>query len=388
MNPSPLLRPAAVFTLCLTAMPQVGATQALPVRSDSAGVEIVLNASIADAPIRYQVVPRPLVDIGGLSDHLDRELMETAIVSINRLQQGELVVPNGHTLQVYDGAGRWLRSHGRQGEGPREFRQVIYEICPGSERQFAAIEAGPARMAIFSDPETFTGSVRYNGRVTEHGCLRDGTLLVQLERQVGKPGDLAHYVVMDFSGRVLREFGSFPAFGYNRFFERRAHVVGGRGRVVVGDGSSHEFLQHDPSGRLVRVVRTGDIPRAFTAADLRALIRRRIPDGTPASVIDQAMNQVNGLERPERWPAYTRLQVDPANRTWLSEPVTMTGAPAAWAVFDSTGTLLGRVLVDSLQVPGSASRPMILQWGVQEVAVRYFDADGAIHVALLPLRDG
>src|SRR5690606_8629281 len=108
----------------LTSMTQVGAAQELPVRIDSAGVQIVLNGSIADAPIRYRIVPQPLVDIGGLSDHLDRELMETAIVSINRLQQGELVVPNGHTLQVYDGAGRWLRSHGRQGEGPQEFRQI------------------------------------------------------------------------------------------------------------------------------------------------------------------------------------------------------------------------------------------------------------------------
>jgi hypothetical protein len=388
-NPTKL-HPASLATVLgifcsLQAASSVGLSAQQPLRRDSAGIEIVTNGSIADAPLRYIVLPRPIIDIGGLSENVDNELRDDAIVSIARLQWGELAVPNGHTLQIHDGAGRWLRTLGQRGEGPREFRQVIYEICTGVDREFVAVEAGPSRMAVFEDPYTLSGTVRYDGRIAENGCLHDGTLVVQLERDTENPDAPARYVLVNFRGEVLRELGRFPVYGYNRFFERRAHLVGGRGRLLGGDGSTFEYRQYDLFGRLVRIVRTADQPQPFTAADLRELIRKRIPAGTPSSVVDQALRRANGLDRPERWPAYTRLQVDEANRVWIAEPVSLSSTAASWAVFDSTGALLGRVETDGVALPGAAAAPIFLRWGVQEVVVRYFDSDGAIHVAVLPL---
>jgi hypothetical protein len=376
----------AIVLWCVVMLPWTWVAAQQPVRRDSAEIEIVFNGSIDRAPISYTVIPRPIVDIGGLTDDPDNELRETAIVSITRLQQGELAVANEYKLQIHDGAGRWLRTLGRQGEGPREFRQAIYEVCPGAGRQFVAVEAGPSRMALFPDPETLAATVRYDGRATEDGCLHDGTLVVQLERTDQTPQEWPAYVVADFHGKVLRELGRFPAYGYNRFFERRAHVVGGRGRVIVGDGSAFEYRQYDLTGRLVRIVRTDDTAPRFTAANLEELLRRRIPPGTPADVADRALRQATAMELPERWPAYTRLQVDARNRVWIAEPTPLSGQAAPWAVFDSTGALLGRVETDGISLAGSAATPVVLEWGNQEVVVRYFDTDGAVHVAILPLR--
>src|SRR5690606_8668683 len=104
-NPTKL-HPASLATVLgifcsLQAVSSVGLSAQQPLRRDSAGIEIVTNGSIADAPLRYIVLPRPIIDIGGLSENVDNELRDDAIVSIARLQWGELAVPNGHTLQIH-----------------------------------------------------------------------------------------------------------------------------------------------------------------------------------------------------------------------------------------------------------------------------------------------
>ena len=72
---------------------------------------------------QWTVGPKPIVDLGGASTPQEEF---NRVPRVLRLRNGTIVVPNEGTknLRFFDGSGRYLRTVGRDGSGPGEFRSV------------------------------------------------------------------------------------------------------------------------------------------------------------------------------------------------------------------------------------------------------------------------
>lgn len=98
----------------------------LATRTDSAGVEIILNTGPAWPPNEgWQIDMEPTLQIGHRSDsdpHYDLLRVSAGTV----LGNGDIVVLVGASRQarVFSPSGEWLRSIGRDGAGPGELRRV------------------------------------------------------------------------------------------------------------------------------------------------------------------------------------------------------------------------------------------------------------------------
>lgn len=97
---------------------------ALATRADSAGIQVVTNAAPAwPAGAGWRIEPTPIVEIGPRPD--DDPNYDLLRVTSGRLlpDGGSVLVVAGHRqVRVYDPQGAWLRSIGRDGDGPGEFR--------------------------------------------------------------------------------------------------------------------------------------------------------------------------------------------------------------------------------------------------------------------------
>src|SRR5690606_16795253 len=117
--PSPLL--PAILLLAACGAGERAATD-IAVR-DSAGIALGEDtAAVWPEGGGWHLSPEPLVEIGVLDGAPEDQLFR--VVGARRLGDGRIVVANSgtHELRFYDAQGRHLRSVGREGEGPGEFR--------------------------------------------------------------------------------------------------------------------------------------------------------------------------------------------------------------------------------------------------------------------------
>ena len=188
----------------------------MPLRSRFWPTCLVLLATLS-APARAQVgtwtISRePIVSIGGLSDDSLYELSraESAI----RLSNGEIVVANRGSFQLrwYDVRGRHVRSLGRRGQGPGEFRSLY--VFNGAADTVFVHDNSNRRISRITPDGKFVG-IDSSGMPTGETWLYDRSVVSRLPRTADRAalrnvllriphGDVAVRAVMvDESGNLL-----------------------------------------------------------------------------------------------------------------------------------------------------------------------------------------
>lgn len=370
-----------------------------PIIRDSAGIEIVLNASIADAPPVVVFDSAFAIDIGGIKEnHLD-ELDGGASHNLIRLPDGRVVVPNGRELRFYDAGGHLLNTVGRSGEGPREISSTIWNVCLIAPDTLLILEYPAPRIGVVTSLATLEATVTHTGTALAEGCVPDGFLAKldssnpEMERlDAGQSAEAkasvyptARYGVLAANGLLLREVGMLPDALYGTLFSRDAPVAATAGGIVAGSGETQEYRQYDPLGRLIRIVRTSDVLGSMSRDEVGAMIARRMGRDAPEARVRSERERALANSNATRLPAYMRINLDAHGRVWLSEPRLVPGQLEKWSVFDSTGILLGRADPNDIKVPMD-SRLIARRWTATELIVQYTDADGAVHIAAMPYR--
>jgi hypothetical protein len=354
-----------VLTLAAGATAGCGGAQAGPaaVERDSAGVRIVENpAALADRPI-WAVAAEPTLEIGLLEGEESYQLSQ--VQSARRLSEGRIVIANGGTqdLRFYDAAGTHLKSVGREGEGPGEFKGLgVTVVLPGDT--LAAYDWNLRRVSFFDPGGGFVRSVGFDypaGFPIPVGRFQGGSWLCSrgFSFAPGHDGsaivrDTVPFLVFDASGSVQDSIGPFPgtefyvrtsgrsAFASSLPFGRttEAAVVGDR--FYAGHTERYEITRYTSEGEAELILRLQRAPVAVTPDDLARYKAERLEDAD-ATFRQQTARNLEEMPYPGTFPAFADLVVDPDGNLWALDFPRPGDERRRWVVFAPDGRALGAV---------------------------------------------
>lgn len=368
---------------------------------DSAGVRIVENTGVARAPaLGWRVDETPMLDLG-----TDAEPVLSRITGATRLADGRIVVASSGTqrLEVFDVDGRHVRSIGRKGSGPGEFRS-IFHVARLAGDSLAAWDPLQGRLSIFGPGGEFvrttTPAAVLSGPLPQvQGVLPDGRFIVAASAGGTLPAagraarDTAEWLLLGRSGAAAGRLGRFPGT------EMIAHVDRGgmllrplpfglsTATAVHGDalyvatGERYEVAVYGLDGRMRMAIRA-DAPRLPVAREDMAAYRRELVNlGGDAESRRREQALLEAAPYPESMPAVAGVKVDAEGSVWVQDTQRpASGAPQTWTVFGPDGILRGAV-----QLPPGLR---VTEIGPDWVLGLALDANQGEHVRLYRLRRG
>lgn len=173
--------------------------------------------------------------------------------AIARDASGRIFVPSRGApgeVYVFDGDGKFLRTLGRRGDGPGEYR-VVNEVRVGARDSLYLFDNANARMTVLATDLTVARTARMPVAVrpTEVVITSDGIIIaadrVSTPDRVGLP---LH--VVDQSGTLLRSFGSDDTTRYVAmpFAMSRALALDRQGLVWAALRTSYRLVLWDLEG--------------------------------------------------------------------------------------------------------------------------------------------
>jgi hypothetical protein len=329
---------------------------------DSAGIRVVENRAPMPGTLSWQVSPTPRVEIGTLQGDDVYQLFQVG--GVVSLTDGTIVVANGgtHELRFYDREGRFLRSAGREGEGPGEFRGVGRVAQVGDS--IVAYDWGLSRISVFDSSGQHVRSARVKwqseGSAEALGVFGDGRWLFStgfsfVPSEVSKVvRDTSDYVILSREGEFEHWIGRFPRVEFfvmstaqqgrasSRVFGRTTfHAVSER-HAYIGATDRYEIFRYTSEGELDQIVRKEHEPLAVTDEDVAERKRERLEEASS--------NWRPTLERmyldmpiPTTMPAFAGLCVDASGNLWVLEYARPSDDRRRWTVFVPDGRALGTI---------------------------------------------
>ncbi|MCG8469153.1 MAG: hypothetical protein MJB57_13265 [Gemmatimonadetes bacterium] len=393
MRPSATLFVAAT-TVATACVPAGVPGESVILRTDSAGVEIVINTIAWDAAPSFATLDGAAeVRLGSVQGPAEEQFGR--VTDVLALPDGGVAVLDGLAgeVRVFDSEGAYRMTLGSKGEGPGQFeRPIRLGLSPGDT--LAVYDALPRRITRFA-PDGSLGRVttlqEACSRIVAAAFLPDGRLIGQ-SRWLGPGGalppmgeaafrrDSAVITVFTTDGIVEDTADVVPGSEYITRIDRRGSSISVLRRPAAF-GRSNVFASH-PLGiwssandafelRLLhlgerapaRIVRAPGLERPITDAHVRMIRDRALSEAETPEARQMMETWVALSPRPEVQPAFDRFQVDAGGRLWVR--AWSTPDPATrWWVFAADGDLLGSVDVP----PGMEvmSIDCARLWGVEQ----------------------
>lgn len=338
------------------------------VARDSSGVAIVEN-DLLRLNATCTVDPAPSLSIGveegGEEYELDR------VFGAARLSDGRIVLVNGSTMQIryYDSTGTYLRSAGRQGDGPGEFHDPFYLQVMAGDTVYVG-DYDPWRFVVFGpDGEwvrTLTASPLLVNSPEHWGLLRDGRMMLAVSDVASKAplptGQFGTEKVTvqfhDALGALVDTLGTFAnvrrgeiVAGSRMFttpmFESYFHAEARDEAIILAHGSERELRIHGTGDGLPlqRIVRWTGESREVRSADVdaeRERERKSLAGYPPSAMLDVMLETSTSSERPiaDVLPAMNLVKIGTDGRIWVREYSLPADTTARrWLAFTPDGRL-------------------------------------------------
>jgi hypothetical protein len=394
-----------------------------PATRDSAGIRIVENRGPGwPQGSGWTVADSPSVDIGGAGSGPDYEF--NRVVGAVRLPDGRIAVANVGTSEIrfYDAAGSFAARSGRRGAGPGEY-QSLAGLWIGRGDSLLAADMMAQRLAVLDSHGGFGRHFSLGGRAGlnlgeggrfslafPQGWFPDGAVLgVELPVGINQPREGAYrdtLTVIRFAadGATLDTVGRFPGIE----MEQMTFSAGGRSvpapspvplgrqtfaavagtRFFIATNESWEVQERSLDGAVTRLIRLETHPVAVTEQDIEIHRQEQLElmEGLPElrAVPQQIRTQITDRVRQARYPAtlpfIAGLNAGADGVLWVQEIVKPGVKRQQFAVFDSSGVLLGRVSMPPRFQP--------TQFGAAELVGIWRDEDDVEHVRVYGLRRG
>jgi hypothetical protein len=361
--------------------------------SDSAGVAIAENRGPAWGPGDALVIAeRPVLRVGAIEGPSEYQLHD--VQGALRLEDGTLVIANAgsNEIRFYDHLGRHLRSVGRVGDAPGEYR-LITGLGAGPGDSLWVYDYGARRFTVLTAQGDFVRVVTLGATLSAPnavGRLADGSFAVkeqwssniQGERQTGLtrgttavtrilPDGSRFDTVATVLGREVflsdengRAVMSAPLFAR----ASSASVIGND--VYVGDQTTFEILRYSAEGDLRQIIRVPDADLRITQDDVDAVIAGELAR-VPESRHPLLRSFLESMDMPPTRPAYGRLHVDQDRKLWVAKPTRYPYAARSWTLFNADGRLLGEVAMPEGLRLQQAGRDWVLGVWRDDLGVEY-----------------
>ncbi|HEX8320226.1 hypothetical protein [Longimicrobium sp.] len=297
---------------------------------------------------------------------VESDTLFSAITGIDVDSRGRVYVADWFAARVtvLDAEGRILRTLGRKGLGPGEFRGIRgVQVLSGDS--VLVYDPGAARLSVFPpDAEKPSYTVNLGAALggpkpfTLRRAAADGAYVALIRPQFTPDAatprrDEIRVLNADGTprGAALRNFPSQSFLRVNQRgggysvmpnpFGRQAFVAAGaddRIHVVWSDSLAVETV--DVAGRRVGGFSIRHSPPRVTEVDVSDAVRQ-LPPRMAAIFRPVLADSV-----PERWPAVRGLVADDQGRLWLGL-FASSAEPAEWAAFDAGGHYEGSVFLPS-----------------------------------------
>jgi hypothetical protein len=353
-----------VFAAALSACGSAGSgdRDAFTVR-DSAGVRIAESvAPTWRAGEAWRLSDEPVLEVGMVDGPAEYVLGNVA--GVLGTADGGVLVADGQAknLRWYDAAGRHVRTVGREGAGPGEFRHVS-RLVPYRADTVVVVDWMNRRLTfltgdgtVIRDESTRTGDE--TGTDDPIAYAPDGSAIL---RARPARADVPRGLVRDtfalrrrsIGSGAYAELGSFPGTeavymdagggGFSviaRAFGTCACVAPLADGFVAGTGEAPEVVRYDAHGRPERRIRWSGTRRPVTPSDVSAYRARELASTHDRTWMEQLLGE---MDYPQEMPVYADVVADAEENLWVRrydpDPETMT----EWWVFTPEGRLLGTV---------------------------------------------
>ena len=304
---------------------------------DSAGVTIVTsNPMNSDAMCALSDEPTFLV-----GDNEDKEEQWfSRVIGLARLSDGSVAVTDDYSgeVRVFDRTGAHLRTMGRMGEGPGEFRSPwIMWALPGDTLWVG--DYRPMRYLVFSPDGEWSRTVNldpvYLNPTRDGGVLANGVSINVRDqrdrrRDFSTP-DVRYVEAHAPDGRLIgvlarvpgRTFGQVsvgaPNYYLSPIFDATPSIDAKGHTIAIANGRDPEVRVMDEAFRLRRIIRWSDpvsqVTRAHVQVFKDAETRRSREDGE-ISPYEEA-NLSDERHVADVFPAVSGVQVGMDGRVWV-----------------------------------------------------------------------
>lgn len=327
------------------------------ITTDSAGVELVTSSWPPEGVDQFQVITPPLLQIGSAEATRD-EYLFSSIVSVQRLTDGRIAIADraAHAVRIYDSTGHFLRSFGREGSGPGEFRGIAL-LAVFSADSLLVWDQLQFRGTIFGPGGEF---VRHLTQPTFPGFflpflgMQDGTVLAFHGSPFIPPpapateapqGTEVYRVNLSDASKTLLAIDSSPArrLTPTGWLPIRLHpmmrVGAFSGRIFIGNGERFEVRELDITGRLLRIVRVSR-PALPVTEEMRELYKAALVKANSQSrALASFERHLAAAPFSDSLPQFDRIVGTADGRLWVRDYVLPYHDETQWVVFDSVGRL-------------------------------------------------
>ena len=322
---------------------------------DSSGVQVVTTELDFDIPL-LQLGP-PVLEIGA-EDAEDPNFEFMYIRDIEFLANGVAVTQaEPAEIRIFDLAGEFVRTIGREGAGPGEFRSVWWiDVVRDTLWTFDILLR---RLSTFSVTGEFLQSWLVNSTPVRDGywvrwatgAKSDGRVLVvaeepKLQTEPGAVRSLTKIVSWAPGSPVSTEIGPFPgderdqvAMSLPPFRRVLLHRALGN-RVVVVDTEHSDILVYHGT-RLERLIQLrGNLDRSLDEERLAEFIADYVGPVSDAGTRQRVAEYVRRARIHDSTPAFAALLVGADSSIWIERYTLTSGrSPAFWIVLDAHGNL-------------------------------------------------
>jgi hypothetical protein len=278
--------------------------------------------------------------------------------SATRLSTGEIVIGDrfGAEIQFVDEAGRLVRTVGRDGSAPGEFRRVSWIgrcgpdslfVWDGTARRMTVFDARGEYIRAFRIPSE-PGSISPPAVLS---CSSNGTIAaLALPRTMGPPSaESPHYKAvlsqLDSRGQVRSIIGEVPAMEL-RPLGKVTHIAVSSTRIYVGTAESGVVDVYAVDGRHESPVDIQVPQRRASMGHYEAAIDMQVALLSRSSERDAWKNRLLEIPMPEYLPPYGAVFVDPQERLWVVISAPGDGRTML-RVFTTSGQIIGDLTIPS-----------------------------------------
>ena len=333
---------------------------------DSSGIRVVeFGVGARAATGTWRLASQPDIALDNREDNALFQFFR--VVDVLPLPDGGLAVANAGTseIRIFNAEGQYVRTVGRSGEGPGEFRSISWIAL----RPPDSIVAGDIRLRRIT---VFDGRGNYVRTATTLGSSRDDTrAALAAPEPLGLFGDasflavsydgpaavagparpaarLLHYtpdatssdLLGSWPGNELYLLGDGARLGvFTPPFQRITRFVVGSEQFWIGDSDRWELRSYSPTGQLLTLVRRAGGDVTVTDALLERVINERYRDVADGPDRAQMVARQKQMVRHATTPSFGDLQIGTDGRLWVGAYPLPGDTTVLWTGIDPDGTL-------------------------------------------------